>query len=201
MSLDEIMNRVAADKGSNAHNYAVHYERHFDAPIRERGGTLVEIGICGGYSLRAWREWAPNARIIGVDTEARFAQAAAAEGAEAYHGDGTKHPFWNMLHDKGVDPDVVVDDGSHFANQQKAAFDLVFPRLKSGAIYAIEDLHATYWPEPYHRIGGGSVMPFLMSLVDRLNNHGSVNPKGHAVANAMIKAVHFYTSVVFIEKV
>lgn len=198
MSLNDIMNRMGADKGSNGHGYAIRYEQHF-GPARERNGTLVEIGICNGYSIRAWREWAPNMRVIGLDTDKRFVDEAKAEGAEAYHGDGTTSAMWDLLRAMGIDPDVVVDDGSHFANDQRAAFEAIFPRLKSGGIYAIEDLHTSYWPTEPYKSRGGSVMPFLLGLIDRLNNFGKVNQNGHALVSD-IAAIHFYTSIVFVEK-
>lgn len=43
--------------------------------------------------------------------------------------------------------DVIIDDGSHIANLTKNTFDNLFPRLRSGGFYIIEDFVAGYWPQ------------------------------------------------------
>ncbi len=50
----------------------------------------------------------------------------------------------------GMPPlDIVIDDASHASHHQQNAFLELFPRLKSGGLYIIEDLR--WQPETYER--------------------------------------------------
>ncbi len=42
--------------------------------------------------------------------------------------------------------DLVIDDASHFYEETKASFEILFPRLRPGGLYAIED-----WSWAHHR--------------------------------------------------
>ncbi len=42
--------------------------------------------------------------------------------------------------------DVIVDDGGHMMGQQQISLGTLFPYLKPGGIYFIEDLHTSFWP-------------------------------------------------------
>ena len=53
------------DKGTG-HNYIESYENLFK-DIRYDAKNIFEIGVCGGYSLRMWKEYFPNAMIYGAD--------------------------------------------------------------------------------------------------------------------------------------
>jgi hypothetical protein len=42
--------------------------------------------------------------------------------------------------------DLVVDDCSHKYEQTKASFNVLFPRLRPGGLYLIEDWGSAHWP-------------------------------------------------------
>jgi len=42
--------------------------------------------------------------------------------------------------------DVVVDDASHFYAETKASFNIIFPFLRQGGYYIIEDWAWAHWP-------------------------------------------------------
>src|SRR5690606_41306911 len=43
------------------------------------------------------------------------------------------------------EPDLIIDDGSHINEHVIESFNFLFPRLKSGGIYVIEDVQTSYW--------------------------------------------------------
>ena len=49
--------------------------------------------------------------------------------------------------DSGVAFDIIIDDGSHASYHQQLSFKTLFPTLKSGGIYSIEDLN--WQPQEY----------------------------------------------------
>ena len=51
------------------------------------------------------------------------------------------------FHDQPLD--LVVDDASHFLEETRATFRALFPRLRPGGMYIIEDWAWAHWPEDY----------------------------------------------------
>jgi hypothetical protein len=47
----------------------------------------------------------------------------------------------------GGDFDIIVDDGSHYGEHIVTSFKTLYPYLKKGGIYVIEDLHAAQLDE------------------------------------------------------
>ena len=68
--------------------------------------------------------------------------------------------------------DVVLDDGSHHASDQRASFNFLFPLLSDGGAYVIADLHTAYWPKSE---GGlrrpGTAIEFLKQKIDVMHQH------------------------------
>ena len=63
--------------------------------------------------------------------------------------------------------DVIIDDASHASPHQQLAFRHLFPRLRSGGLYIIEDLH---WQSPVYEDIAGSLpvtAQFMISYFER----------------------------------
>jgi len=157
-TLDQIMIECESDKASiftrtyaKPHNYCVHLERFFE-PLRDKPIKLLEIGVGGGESIRAWLEYFSQGRIFGVDMVANTnewntpAISSSAIPHERYtfsHGDQSDPKFWNkFIEVHGGDWDVVIDDGSHKSDDIKTTFWGLWTYLKSGGIYEVEDLNS-----------------------------------------------------------
>jgi predicted O-methyltransferase YrrM len=63
--------------------------------------------------------------------------------------------------------DLVVDDASHYYRETRAAFEVLFARLRPGGLYIIEDWGWAHFPEPMWQTGGGWFhdRPALTNLV------------------------------------
>jgi len=42
--------------------------------------------------------------------------------------------------------DIIIDDGSHMSHHIIASFNALFPHVRPGGIYVVEDLATAYWP-------------------------------------------------------
>ena len=90
-----------------------------------------------GGSLRAWRDFFPNATVLGLDiaSEVMFSEdrivTKLCDSTDAQSVD-------RALGDQSFD--LIVDDGSHVADHQSATLRHVYPYLRPGGIYVIEDI-------------------------------------------------------------
>lgn len=148
MTLTEIFNKYGTDKGTIGHGHEVHnygpfYEKLFEK-IRNENITLCEIGILKGNSLRSWREYFPNATIIGVDNlPERLIQG---ENFTTLLGDSDKPlELADKIREYGPF-DIIIDDGSHLPHHQQRCLPELFKLLKPGGYYIIEDLHTERLP-------------------------------------------------------
>lgn len=188
------------------------YERHFDAyrdgfPLPGGGYRplrFLEIGVSEGGSLQLWRKYfGSDATIFGVDIDARCA-VFDNEGAHVRIGSQADPPFLLSVVKEMGGVDVVLDDGSHRAKDQRVSFDTLFPLLSYGGLYIVEDLHTAYWPRMYQ--GGyrrpGTFIELSKSLVDGMHSwyHRWPQSRRNRLAKIDVGSVCFYASIVVIEK-
>ena len=119
------------DKGT-LHSYIPIYETVL-APIRHTAQRVLEIGVAEGHSLRMWREYFPNATVIGVD---RQPCPHSLNGCLFLRGDATSLATYDGLRSL----DVVIDDGSHLLDHQLHSHAILWPLVRPGGLYVIEDI-------------------------------------------------------------
>jgi hypothetical protein len=97
--------------------------------------------------------------------------------------------------------DIIIDDGSHVQSHVRETFSIMFPKLKNGGLYLVEDLHTAYW-EGY---GGGlrkqgTFIEDVKWLIDDVNGH-HVKESGYPSRYThQIKGMYITDSIVIIEK-
>jgi len=205
-SLPGLAKHFGTDKWGR-HRYAQHYQTHLK-PFRNEKLTLLELGIggyrheaTGGASLRMWREFFPQAQIIGLDIyDKSFVNS---DRILAYQGSQTDEELLHRIVDEHGPIKIIIDDGSHVSEHIRASFAILFPLLEDGGVYAIEDTQTSYWP----RWGGAldlndpsTTMALVKDLVDGLNyeEFGDEQPRNYS--DAHVVAVHCYHNLVILEK-
>ena len=101
--------------------------------------------------------------------------------------------------------DIIIDDGSHLNEHIIETFKILFPKLKDGGIYVVEDIQTSYWND----YGGDSkdlnnpktAMNFFKRLTDSLN-HQEIPDENYVESyyDKNIVSIHFYHNLVFIHK-
>ncbi len=140
-----------------SHNYADLYELLFRCR-RKNVQLLIECGLgtnninfeCSmglhgkpGASLRMWRDFFPNARIIGVDIdkETLFNE----ERIETFYCDQLKKKSIENFAKKSKllenSADIILDDGLHTFEAGVSFFEGMIKFLNEDGIYLIEDVH------------------------------------------------------------
>lgn len=178
-SLDEIGLRTGTDKSSIFHNYTAVYEEEFNH-LRNKPLKFLEIGINKAYSVKMWEEYFPQGDLHFIDISSDLIEYYSERSKYHYLDQADPIALATFVQETGGDFDLIIDDGGHTMKQQITSFKALFPALKPGGIYVIEDLHTSYW----RSYGGGgsqarpcehprSATSFLKTLIDDLNTIGA----------------------------
>lgn len=216
-SLDKLALRHGTDKASTHHNYTPHYEQYF-AAHRNEPLSLLELGVYKGASLRAWRDYFPNATITGVD----ISPPVEVEGCVVFQGSQDDAEFLDHLARHTGPYDIIVDDASHLSSLTIHSFEILYPHLKPGGIYVIEDLHSSYHDWFYRGSGVHrfleacsnpdttirTAMQFCKRLADEVNFDPDAEVEGHKWAlfpreywnGYHLSSVQFFYDICFITK-
>jgi SAM-dependent methyltransferase len=158
------------DKGelssvSNPYSWESHsYADFYDLIFNHRRRSIDSVLECGigttntdipnnmgehgnpGASLRVWRDYFPNADVIGIDIDddVMFSE----NRIETYCVDQTSAAsIDDFLSATDVDTfDVIVDDGLHEYHANVSLFEHTIDRLSDDGVYIIEDVY-------YHDLG------------------------------------------------
>jgi hypothetical protein len=164
-----------------------------------------------------WEEYFSHARLYFIDNRCDDVTNSSYLGARSslhIMDQADAEALKKFAQESGVQFDVIIDDGGHTMEQQIVSFIALFPYLKSGGLYCVEDLHTSYWPR-YHTFIPGqttTAVQFLQHLIDDLNYIGHTTgfadkEKAPASLKAQcneyqryIESIHFYTSLCIIQK-
>ena len=209
-SLDSIMIKHKSDKSSKGHNYTRYYEKYFE-DIRNEELKILEIGVQFGCSMKAWKEYFKNSTIYGIDigdcaylTEDRVV---------ILKGNQSDIEFLNEVNSKYGPFDIIIDDGSHKNGDMVITYETMFPLLKNGGIYVVEDMHCCYWGwDDSINFVDHIIKNRLVDAVNASGKQGVADKKNHELDSFYpklgelnwdeenTKAIHQYQSIIFIEK-
>lgn len=144
--IESIKNRAQGALIKNDHFWPI-YESHFEMFQNDKI-KLLEIGVYNGGSLWTWRNYFPNAEIVGLDIDDYTFQFASPEKGITIHlGDQADPLFLQTVIDIEHNFDIIIDDGSHESHAVITSFEFLFPYLNDGGLYVIEDTGHSYWPD------------------------------------------------------
>jgi len=191
------------------HWYTPHYDFHFRS-FRKKKINLLEIGVggydkpySGGSSLRMWKRYFPKANIFSFDIYDKKLHEESR--IKIFQGSQVSPLFLEEVLKQTGELDLIIDDGSHINEHVLFTFKYLFPKLKTGGIYVVEDTQTSYW-EHYggqveDRNSTDTIMGYFKSLVDGLNHSEFKNQDYQAsYLDLNITSIHFYHNLIFIYK-
>jgi hypothetical protein len=128
------------DKSSSV-SYSWDYLRHYEEWFcrwKDEEINLIEIGVATGSSLHVWQRYFSKAHIVGVDINPECARFAS-ERVSIEIGSQEDPSFLHRVCAK-YPPTIIIDDGSHQAHHIVYTFEHMYPALRSGGLYIVEDL-------------------------------------------------------------
>jgi len=221
-NLDQLARQCNTDKSSLAHNYTKIYEKHFKK-LQNKPLKILEIGFLTGCSARLWDKYFTNSltRLFFLDINPelqKYAKGLSSRCSLHIVNQDSENELHDFIKKNGDNFDIIIDDGGHTMTQQITSFKTLFPFLKKGGLYIIEDLHTSYWKtfgsagEVGNPIASeNATINFLRNLVHDVNFIGAFTGYGDRARwtreiptlteyQKHIESIHFYTSVCVIVK-
>ena len=155
VDLARLFSVYGSDKDTNG--YSSLYAALF-TPLKKAPISLLEVGIgtmvvgapssMKGYmsddykpgaSLRAWRDFFSDGSIHGMDIQPDCLFSEPRITTHHCNSSDAAHVrAWRQL--TALNFDIIVDDGSHWGEHQLATLKNLWPILKPGGYYVIEDV-------------------------------------------------------------
>lgn len=140
---------------------------------------LLELGVSSGGSMLLWRDYLPQATIVGVDIADPPARVMGQDRIQFISGSQDDPETLDRAGEAaGGRFDLIIDDASHVGYLTKRSFRYLFPRwLLPGGTYAIEDFGTGFLPEypdgaPYIEPSETDSMPHTQVFAS--HQHGMV---------------------------
>lgn len=204
-TLDEIGIKHGTDKSSIHHNYLVFYEKFLEK-FRFETIKILEIGVLEGRSLKMWEEYFQFARIIGIDINPDCKKHENHKISIELL-DQSKESDLNSIGQIHGSFDLIIDDGSHIWDHQIKTLKCLFPLVKSGGIYILEDIDTSYgrYKPQYRGSSNISAADYIKTLLDFFLGSTAIDQSTitdsfvkESVKN--IRSINFYPRTVLIEK-
>jgi demethylmacrocin O-methyltransferase len=193
------------------HSYAKHYEHHL-AKYKTKKIVFLEIGIGGysnpdqgGQSLRVWSEWFehPETVIIGADIHHKRLQFDDPR-VKVRRGSQVDEEFLKELHSEFGDFDVILDDGSHIPEHVIKTFTVMYPMVKNGGTYIIEDTQTSYWSGPWSKDAdyntNNPTYSFFKNAPDWINYAEIPLPTKPSYLEKFTVGAHYYHNLIILDK-
>jgi hypothetical protein len=100
---------------------------------------VLEQDYTFGNSLRAWRDYFTNANVYGIDVDENT--MFEEDRIKTFCSSSMDKDTMDNILSKLPQFDMVIDDGLHTMEANLETLKIVFPYLKNGGIYVIEDIN------------------------------------------------------------
>jgi demethylmacrocin O-methyltransferase len=169
--LNALFEECGTDKGCS-HHYGAAYE-YLLRGLELRELKMLELGVAEGGSLRAWNRYLPRATVIGTDEIAACNRYAGPQAIIEIIDHRERSQLESLS--KYAPFDIIIDDGSHQPDAVRLAYDVLWPMLKVGGSYIVEDLQVQHIPN-YHP-GKHPVMAEILERADQENQDSGLGDR------------------------
>jgi hypothetical protein len=181
-----------------------------------RPARILELGLFDGGSLAFWFEYFRPEKIVGLDKSPRGDSAYFRRFLAGSDREARIRTFWGtnqsdrkrlreiVAEELGGSIDLVIDDASHRYEETKASFETLFPLVRPGGLYIIEDWSWACWSGFKQGIlpDGSELPPLVFQLIEATGSMcGYLEGSGHAqTVKPLIANVTVYPDFVVVER-
>lgn len=173
--------------------------------------NILELGMFDGGSVAFWFEYFEPQKHVGVDIQQRQDSPYFCEYIKSRELENRIKTFWNtdqgdanelrqIVEQEFSGPlDLVIDDASHMYDLTRKSFLTLFPLLRPGGLYVIEDWAWGHWKQfinPDHP--WSKKTPLTQLVIELIETTGST--QGNWTDKAVISSLTVYQGFVVVEK-
>lgn len=200
-TLDEIAIKHGTDKSSKHHNYCEKYEKMI-GHLRLENNNILELGFGGdehdtrgGAGLATWAEYFEYSKVTSIDIHSKV--YVNTDRTRFMQGSQTDEAFLNRLSMYNTCWDIIIDDASHNSLYTIKSLQILWPALKPGGWYIIEDLETSYWDNEQFMGGLNNPLSTVNCLKDMID---SINHEHSGIPDQGVYAMNFFEKICFIQK-
>ncbi len=141
-------------------------QKYCDLAEKEKVENICELGIYKGGSCLLFHELFGAKKTVAIDyckpyvpLETYIAKNNLSQNIKTYYeiDQANRSKVTSIIEEefKGEAIDMVFDDASHFLDETKSSFNTIFPYLRHGGYYIIEDWAWAHWPGDQWQKDGG----------------------------------------------
>ena len=140
----------------------MHYYMQYFQGMRNKPVHMLEIGIGLAGSTNFFADYFdhPNSRITAIDI--RIPVVKVRKNVKMIKCDQNDTAKLRRIAEAHGPFDIIIDDGSHRMVETKNSFDTLYPHVKPGGYYVIEDFMAQYLGQQFK-----GMLPYVLDLGQR----------------------------------
>lgn len=144
--------------------------------------NMLEIGVQHGGSYRLWSNFFGEDLLCwtGLDIEPkclRLNEGVSPSRAKVFLGSQSDSECLKRIAKNRGLFDIIIDDGSHKTDHIKQSFEVLSKYIRSGGVYVIEDVHASYW-KGFRGVGEHlNIVSYFQEFLHSLNSQAVVHPR------------------------
>ena len=177
-----------------AHGYAKTYENLFKF-IKNENLKILEIGSFYGNASAALFFYFKNSLIYSADINPDMYKYKGSRLKNFFVDSSSRDSINKHILKKNSEFDIIIEDASHRLKDQIISLFMLFPKIKKGGIFVVEEID---FPEKREDMRIGQVMPDLKTILKKIqskenfdSNYITNKEKDYFLKN--VESIEFFT--------
>ena len=150
-----------------AHGYAKFYEDLFK-PLKDKSLKILEIGSFYGNASAALFFYFRNSLIYSADINPDMYKYKGSRLNNFFVDSSSKESIVKNILNQNIEFNIVIEDASHMLKDQIISLFMLFPKIKKGGIFIIEEID---FPEKKEDMRIGQNMPDLKTILKKIQSN------------------------------
>ena len=154
-----------------AHGYAKFYEDLFK-PLKDKPLKILEIGSFYGNASAALFFYFKNSLIHSADINPDMYKYKGSRLNNFFVDSSSRESIIKNILNQNKEFNIVIEDASHMLKDQIISLFMLFPKIKKGGIFVIEEID---FPEKKEDMRIGQNMPDLKTILKKIKSNEDFN--------------------------
>lgn len=162
MNLVELVDNSRTDKNT-VHSYLPLYQTLLENK-KYTASNILEVGVCGGGSIKLWSDFFVNSTVYGVDIMPMnhvWSELKNNPRIVIHASTDAYNPTVFNTHFRGMKFDFMLDDGPHSLESMMQFIRLYSQIMTDDGILIIEDVQSWDWIELLKEVVPDVLKPFI----------------------------------------